>query len=170
MTSRLLACALLACSLVACQHGPLRARRVRACPGAIASTASLSGDFLLRQSVRIESGGEAWALQLVSQLHAGELRLIGFDPLGVELFSLRQRELAVEVDALPPPALEIPPENLLRDLHRIRFDNAAPADADAGRRAQVDRTRVDGAERATIAPVGCDYRAEYTTLEVRELQ
>lgn len=170
MSSRRIACALLALSLTACQHGPLRARRVRACPGEIASTASLSGDFLLRQSVRVESGGETWSLQLVSQLRAGELLLIGFDPLGVELFTLRQRELAVEVDALPPPVLEIPPRNLLRDLHRIRFADALPSETGSESAAKSIRTRADGAERVTIAPAACDYRAEYTTLEFRELR
>jgi hypothetical protein len=112
---------LLALALASCQHWPFGSRALRKCPGDIASTESLAGDFLLRQSVRVERGDSAWSLQLVSQLHEGELRLIGLDPLGVELFTLRQRGRELEVTALPPPMLEIPPENLLRDLHRIRF-------------------------------------------------
>jgi hypothetical protein len=120
----------LALGLEACRHWPLRARALHDCPGALASTESMTGDFLLQQSVRVQSGDSAWSLRLVSQFRGGELRLVGLDPLGVELFSLLQRGLEVDVDALPPPLLEIPPENLLRDLHRIRFLRLAEPDSD----------------------------------------
>jgi hypothetical protein len=132
MPSRVLACTLLSLSLWlgACQNWPFRARMLRDCPGVLESTEAMTGDFLLQQSVRVASGDATWSLRLVSQLHGGELRLVGLDPLGVELFTLLQRGREVEVDALPPPLLEIPPENLLRDLHRIRFRGLAEPESD----------------------------------------
>jgi len=199
-----IACILLFLSLGlgACQHWPFRARALRDCPGALAPTESMTGDFLLQQSVRVESGDSAWSLRLVSQFHDGELRLVGLDPLGVELFTLLQRGREVDIDALPPPLLDIPPENLLRDLHRIRFLRLAEPDSDGvgqavrgdieiietwkgGRLAQRsfgsarrDRERhaevvfsvVGDAERATVDHFACRYRAEFTTLELRELR
>jgi len=140
MSRRAFACLLLALSLWlgACQQWPFRARAVRVCPGALASSESLTGDFLLRQSVRIHADDSTWSLRLISQLRGGELRLIGLDPLGVKLFSLIQRGRKVESDALPPPLLEIPPENLLRDLHRIRFLRVAEPGSDGVARARID--------------------------------
>jgi hypothetical protein len=188
--------------LGACQQWPFSTRALRDCPGALASTESMTGDFLLQQSVRVRSGNSAWSLRLVSQLRGGELRLVGLDPLGVELFTLLQQGGEVDVDALPSPLLEIPPENLLRDLHRIRFLRLAEPDSDgvrhairgdieivetweAGRLAQRsfssatrDRQRLakvafsvtGDAERATVENLACRYRAEFTTLEFRELR
>jgi hypothetical protein len=146
MPRRVPACLLLALSLWlgACQQWPYRARAMRDCPGALASTESLSGDFLLQQSVRVHAGDSSWSLRLISQLNDGELRLVGLDPLGVELFTLIQRGREVEVDALPPPLLEIPPENLLRDLHRIRFLRVADSISDGeGRTHLGDREIVE---------------------------
>jgi len=139
MPRRVFACLLLALSfwLGACQQWPFRARAVRGCPGALVSSDSLTGDFLLRQSVRIQANDSTWSLRLISQLHDGELRLIGLDPIGVELFSLIQRGREVESDALPPPLLEIPPENLLRDLHRILFLRVAEPGSDAVARSRI---------------------------------
>jgi len=192
----------LSLGLGACQLWPFGGRALRDCPGALAATGTLTGDFLLQQSVRVESGGAAWSLRLVSQLRDGELRLVGLDPLGVELFTLRQRDHTVDVDALPSPMLEIPPENLLRDLHRIRFRRLAASGSDGIRHAVRGNVEVveaweDGrlarrefrsaardrrrlaevvfsvagdAERATVENFECRYRAEFTTLEFRELR
>jgi|GEM_PF-2710389 len=203
MPRRVLACLLLLpLGLWACQHGPFRARALRDCPGALEPTESMTGDFLLQQSVRVRSADSTWSLRLISQLRGGELRLVGLDPLGVELFALLQRGREVDFDALPPPLLEVPPENLLRDLHRIRFRQVAEHEADgvaravrdgieiveireAGRlvrrsfgsttrdrrpRAEVTFSSAEGAERATVENFACRYRAEFTTLEFRELR
>lgn len=135
MRRRNAACMLLFAAwwLGACQHWPVRARALGDCPGALASTESMTGDFLLQQSVRVRSADSTASLRLVSQLRGGELRLVGLDPVGVELFTLIQRGREVEVTALPPPLLEIPPENLLRDLHRVRFLRLASHEPDGTR-------------------------------------
>lgn len=104
-----------------CAHLPGRGRVVPACPGQLVPTQELTGELLLRQRVRVEAAGRRFALRLVTQLSGGELLLVGIDPLGAKLFSVRQHGSRVEVDALPPPVLEVAPVNLLRDLHRMRF-------------------------------------------------
>jgi hypothetical protein len=136
MRSRAIACTLLAAAafVPGCRHWPLRSRAVPDCPGELVATASLPDDFLLRERVRIASGDEIWSLQLIAQKRGDELLLIGLDPLGVKLFTLRQRGTTTSVEALPPPVLEVPPENLLRDLHRVRFLTLASTTDDGTRR------------------------------------
>jgi hypothetical protein len=115
--------ALLALPLLAagCLHLPGRGRAIPECPGELASTAEIAGDFLVRQRLRVALGDRAWSLHLVAQKRGDELVLIGLHPLGARLFTVRQRGLETSVDALPAPALEVPPLNVLRDLHRVRF-------------------------------------------------
>ncbi len=124
---------LLASLLVAgCRHlpAPFRSRAVSDCPGPLVATDAIIGDFLVRQSVRITTGEGHWSLQLVVQKRGDELTLLGFHPLGAKLFTLQQRGDRIVVDAAPPPLLEIPPRNLLRDLHRERFLAVAATGAD----------------------------------------
>jgi hypothetical protein len=129
----LLLLALLAAA-TGCRHlAGMRGREVPDCPGALVSTAAIPGDFLLRERVRVTANGSSWSLQLITQKRADELVMIGFDPLGVKLFTLTQRGTATTVDALPAPVLEVPPLNLLRDLHRIRFMGLEPAAQDGTR-------------------------------------
>ena len=117
--------ALLIASSVAsgCRHlpPPLRARAVPDCPGPLVATDAVTGDFLVRQRLRVTAGDQSWSLQLVAQKQGDELTLLGFHPLGAKLFTLQQRGLRITADAAPAPLLEIPPRNLLRDFHRERF-------------------------------------------------
>ena len=105
----------------------LRGRAVPACPGPLVSTADIEGDFLSRERVRYFVGDESTAFQQVVQKRGSELLLLGLHPLGAKLFSVVQRGLDVEIDAVPPPLLEVPPETLLADLHRVRFHRVADA-------------------------------------------
>lgn len=129
-----LAAALLIVSLLAagCRHlpPPLRGRSLSDCPGSLVATDAIAGDFLVRQRVLITAGNESWSLQLVAQKRGDELTLLGFHPLGAKLFTLQQRGDRIAVDAAPPPLLEIPPRNLLRDFHRVRFFAIADVGAD----------------------------------------
>ena len=180
-----------------CWHMPLRARKIRECPGALVSTREMTGEFLLRQHVRVESGGEGFAMQLVVQKRGDELVLVGLNPIGAVLFTLRQRGTQIELDSLPPPMLEIPPANLLRDFHRIRTLRVVDPAADGAttshfgeleirevreggvlRRREfrpVDGLASDGVQlrfepgRVSIANRACDYRAEVVTLSEEPL-
>jgi len=137
--------ALLALALIVagCRHWPPRARAVRECPGELVSTDAIAGEFLLRQRVRIAAGERVQSLQLVAQKRGGELLLLGIDPFGVELFTLHQRGVQTRLEALPPPLLEVPPQNLLRDLHRIRFLGIPEAHGDGAVRARRGDTEIE---------------------------
>ena len=57
------------------------------------------------------------------------LELLGQDGffIGAEVFALRHEGAEARVVSSAGPALRVPPENLLRDLHRIRFLTVAGA-------------------------------------------
>jgi len=93
------------------------------------------------------------------QKRGDELVLVGLHALGAKLFSVRQVGTRVEVDALPARALAIPPENVLRDLHHLRWASTAP---------EPGVVRIaDGV--AEIRHPECGYRARFTLLEERSL-
>lgn len=127
---------------VGCLHAPVRRRAVPDCPGEWVATQAIPGDFLLRQSLVVTRGDRIFALHLVAQKHGDELLLLGLHPLGAKLFTLRQRGLDAQVDALPAPALEIPPLNVLSDFHRARFLRVAGAGPDGIFEVRRDRTLI----------------------------
>jgi hypothetical protein len=112
---------LLLLSLAGCAHLPGWGRAVPTCPGQLVPTSQIRGDLLLRQRVRIEAGDTHVVLRLITQKRGDELLLLGIDPLGAKLFTLRQRGSEVEVEALPARVLAVEPITLLRELHRMRF-------------------------------------------------
>ena len=189
--------ACLALGLVSCVTlAGLRGRAVTSCPGTLVSTREIPGEFLLRERVRITVGDQVIAFQQVVQKRGDELLLIGLHPLGAKLFSVVQRGVDTTIEAAPAPVLEVPPENLLADLHRRRFrvlTGAGPegefrgSDAgggivevwDAGalgerrfRPAGGAPVRVrfdsddDGRSRAVVENPECGYRAEFVALTV----
>jgi len=119
-------------ALAGCIHIPWGARSIAPCPGVIRSTEQIEGEFVLRQRVRIRAGELNFPMQIVVQKTADELVVIGFNPIGAKLFTVRQRERETEVDALPRAVLPVPPLNVLRDLNRIRFLAAPRPDDGVG--------------------------------------
>ena len=109
-----------------CALLPLRGRAIDDCPGALVSTRDIAGEFLIRQRVRVDSGARAFAFELAIQKRGDELLVVGLDPLGAKLFAVTQVGVDTTIDALPAPVLEVPPHNVLRDLHRARFLQAEP--------------------------------------------
>ena len=114
----------------ACVHASGLARAIPECPGDWVATQALPGDFLLRQQMLVTRGNRVFALHLVAQKRGDELLLLGLHPFGAKLFTLRQHGLETSVEALPAPLLEVPPLNVLRDLHRARFLGLAGTDGD----------------------------------------
>lgn len=117
---RLLAIPLLAV-FTACQHLPWNARAVRDCPGELVPTQEIEGEFLLRQHLRVTAGDRSFHFELALQKRGDELVLVGLHALGAKLFTIRQIGSDVVVEAHPSPALDVPPENVLRDIHRVNF-------------------------------------------------
>jgi hypothetical protein len=128
---------------VACAHLPGAPRALRECPGTLRSTDEIGGDFRLQQRVRIRSGEPEIALRLVTEKRGRRLVVVGFNAFGAVVFQSVQTGGELTLDALPAPALEVPPVNVLRDLHRVRFLAAdAPPDANGTYQAVWDGVRI----------------------------
>jgi hypothetical protein len=134
----------------------------RECAGALVATQQIEGEFLLRQRVRVQGEGLDWRLTLVAQKRGDTLLLIGLDAFGAKQFVLTQKGTDVVVDR-PRGRLPLPPIDLLRDLHRVRFLAAAAASEDG-----VTLVR-SGDGEVTIEHAGCGYRATWVALEAAPL-
>jgi len=94
---------------------------VRDCPGELVPTQEIEGEFLLRQHLRVTVGDRSFGFELALQKRGDELVLVGLHALGAKLFTVRQIGSDVVVEAYPAPALDVAPENVLRDIHRVNF-------------------------------------------------
>ncbi len=113
--------------------------RIPACAGALVPTQQLGSDFVARERFSLTHADRSVHLDLVLQKRDNVLVLIGFDPLGAKLFTVVQRGSETEVDAAPAAILAVPPLNVLRDVHRARFN--APTDAEVTTSAGETRIR-----------------------------
>jgi len=130
-----------------------RTPRIADCPGPLLPTADIpGGDFRLRERVRIAGAGVDLSLELLAERRADRMVVIGWNAFGARAFSIVQTGLDVESDAPLGRALEIPPENVLRDLHEARFRHPDTGD-----------------ETAVHRP-GCDYAATFVRVERRPLR
>ena len=145
--------ALVAALALGCSALPRPPARIADCAGPLVPTADLpGGDFRLRERVRFVGGGVDLGLELLAERRADRLVVIGFNEFGARVFSTVQRGVEVESDAPLGRALEISPENVLRDLHEARFFHA-----ETGDRTEVHRR-------------GCDYTATFVRVERRPLR
>lgn len=126
-----LAAALLAASLAGCASLGLPAR-LADCPGPLRDTREIAGDFVRQERMRVRGGGVDAAFGLVLEKRGERLVVLGFNAFGAKAFALRQSGLAVESESFLGRALPVPPENVLRDLHRAYF--LTPAQAAASER------------------------------------
>jgi len=138
-----LAALLAALVSAACQHRLLGARYLAECPGALRPVGEIREDFRLDQRVRIRSQDANASLRIAVEKRGSRLILIGLNELGAKLFTVIQTQGAVEVDALPAAVVPVPPLDVLRDLHRIRFLGVdVPPDARGRAEALRDGTRI----------------------------
>ena len=127
--------------------------RIADCDGPLIATAEIpGGDFRLRERVRFEGGGVDLGLELLAERRGDRLVLIGFNGFGARVFSAVQQGTVVESDSPLGRALEIPTENVLRDLHEARFFHP------------------DAGERTVVHRPGCDYTATFVRVERRPLR
>ena len=134
----------------------------RDCPGLLVPVGDIESDLVLRQSARVQADQLDWRLTLVTQKRGDTLVLIGLEALGGKAFVVTQHGSDVAVER-PRGRLPLPPENLLRDVHRARF---APQDAPFEAGVAVERTS-DGV--VTIRHSDCGYTTTLVTLEETEL-
>ena len=138
---------------VGCAALPRPPARIADCEGPLLSTAEIpGGDFRLRERVRITGDDVDLGLELLAERRGERLVVIGWNAFGARVFSTVQRGLDVESDAPLGRALEISPENLLRDLHEARFFHP------------------ESGERTAVHRRGCDYTATFVRVERRPLR
>ena len=118
---QLLATSILISVASACSGFPHASRSIGNCPAEIRSIDEIPGEFTIRYRVTVLAEDLNFPFELIVQKKGRELVLIGLSPLGAKVFSVIQTGTETDVDALPRAVLPIPPLNVLRDLHRLRF-------------------------------------------------
>ena len=122
------------------------------CPGELVPTGAIPGEFVWRERVRVVGGDVEATFDLVIEKHVDQLVLVGFNEFGAKAFSVVQRGTEVETLRHLGPATPVPPENILRDLHRARL-GAPPGNA----------TVEESAGRTEIDNPSCGYRATWVS-------
>lgn len=153
-----LATALLAVGLAGCASLGLPPR-LADCPGPLRPVGEIAGDFVRQERIRVRGERVDEAFGLVLQKRGARLVVLGFTPFGAKAFSLVQSGLEVESASHLGRALGVPPENVLRDLHRAYF--LTPEQSEASERVVADAP--DGTLRVRSA--ACGYEATLLRVE-----
>lgn len=131
--------------------------RLASCAGALVPTGEIPGELFWRERVRVTGGDVDAGFELAVQKRGDELVVVGWNEFGAQAFSAVQRGSQVELHSELGRALAVPPENLVRDLHRARFGAAPGAGVEVAREG----------ERATIENARCGYRAVFVRIPAR---
>ena len=91
------------------------------CPGALRSTRDIEGDWVIHERLRVTGGQVDESYGLVIQKTGPKLVLLGLTPFGAKAFSVVQIGAQTWSESYLGPALAVPPENVLRDVHRALF-------------------------------------------------
>jgi hypothetical protein len=134
--------------------------RIADCPGSLVPTHELEGDWVIHERIRVRGAEVDEAYGLVVQKSGPRLVLIGLTPFGAKAFSLTQIGVEVWSESKLGPALPVPPENVLRDLHRAHF-LATDDPAFEGRTLRRD---ADGSVH--VASAACGYESTLVPISV----
>jgi hypothetical protein len=107
-----------AIAALACANLPPRLRR---CDGPLRSTQEIAGDFTRHERIRVRGGRVDESFGLVLQKRGEKLVMLGTNAFGAKVFAVTQVGIALETKSFVGRALSVPPENILRDLHRAHF-------------------------------------------------
>ena len=91
------------------------------CPGRLRSTQEIEGDWVIHEQVRVTGGGVDESYGLVVQKTGPKLVMLGLTPFGAKAFSVVQIGTQTWSESYLGPATVVPPDNVLRDLHRALF-------------------------------------------------
>jgi hypothetical protein len=95
--------------------------RLAACPGPLRSTNDLEGDWIVHERIRVTGAGVDESFGLVLQKTGPKLVLVGLTAFGAKAFGVTQIGIETWSESYLGPALAVPPENVLRDVHRAHF-------------------------------------------------
>jgi len=91
------------------------------CPGPLRSTQDLEGDWIVHEQIRVTGKGVDESFGLVLQKTGPKLVMVGLTPFGAKAFGVTQIGVQTWSESYLGPALAVPPENILRDVHRAQF-------------------------------------------------
>ena len=95
--------------------------RLGDCPGRLRPTSEIEGDWVIHERMRVTGGGVDESYGLVIQKTGPKLVVLGLTPFGAKAFSVVQIGTQTWSESYLGPATAVPPENVLRDLHRALF-------------------------------------------------
>jgi hypothetical protein len=95
--------------------------RLRSCDGPLRSTREIAGDFTRFERIRVRGQGVDESFGLVIQKTGARLVVLGTNAFGAKVFAVTQHGETFESESFVGPTLSVPPENVLRDLHRAYF-------------------------------------------------
>ena len=95
--------------------------RLASCPGGLRSTDEIEGDWIVHERIRVVGGGVDESFGLVLQKTGPKLVLLGLTPFGAKAFGVTQIGIETWTQSYLGAALPVPPENVLRDVHRAHF-------------------------------------------------
>ncbi len=113
--------ALLTFGAGACRHPGGLPPRLRACDGPLRATEEIPGDFTRSLRLRVRGGPVDESFGLVLQKRGARLVALGTNAFGAKAFAVTQEGERFEAQSFLGPGLSVPPENVLRDLHRAYF-------------------------------------------------
>jgi hypothetical protein len=95
--------------------------KIASCPGGLRSTNEIEGDWVIHERIRVVGGGVDESYGLVLQKTGPKLVLLGLTPFGAKAFGVTQIGVETWTESYLGAALAVPPENVLRDVHRAHF-------------------------------------------------
>jgi hypothetical protein len=109
-------------ALVGCARTPACPPVARDYPGVLRDPATITPDFLVRQTVEARHGAMSFRFDAALQKHGNTLTLIGFAPFGARAFVLKQTGSDVQFTQYLGRDLPFPPKYMLIDIDRAFFD------------------------------------------------
>jgi Protein of unknown function (DUF3261) len=94
--------------------------KLASCAGGLRSTDEIEGDWIIHERMRVVGDGVDESFGLVLQKSGPKLVLLGLTPFGAKAFGVTQIGVETWVETYLP-TLAVPPENVLRDVHRAHF-------------------------------------------------
>jgi hypothetical protein len=98
-----------------------RPARLAKCPGVLVPSEQIPDEFLLHMQLQVSSASVATGYSLIVQKTGTRLVLVALTRFGAKAFSVVQEGRDLQVESALGPATVVPPENVLRDVHRARF-------------------------------------------------
>jgi len=137
------------------------------CPVVPVSSAALPDTLSLRARMQVRARDVDIGLEVVAQVEAGELVVVGLAPYGTRLFTVHQRGREFEIEAMSSAKLGLLATWVMDALHRSHW--IGPEDADSARFAWagevVRESAFDGGRRRAFRRAGEDSAAPGVTID-----